>query len=71
MLRARAAGGGTSIRKGLAKREVESLAKTMALKFKVLRLVIGDAKSETNFDPQDPRKRGVFWNDGTGPLSLC
>ena len=48
------------MRKGLDKREVESLAKTMEVKFTVSGPAIGGAKSGINFDPQDPRKRGVL-----------
>lgn len=59
-LRGGAAGGGTRMRKGLDKREVESLAKTMEIKFTVSGPPIGGAKSGINFDPADPRKRGVL-----------
>ena len=59
-LRGGAAGGGTRMRQGLDKREVESLAKTMEVKFTVSGPAIGGAKSGINFDPQDPRKRGVL-----------
>ncbi len=55
-----AAGGGTRMRKGLDRREVESLAKTMEVKFTVAGPPIGGAKSGINFDPADPRKRGVL-----------
>ena len=58
-LRGGAAGGGTRMRKGLDKREVESLAKTMEVKFTVAGPPIGGAKSGINFDPQDPRKGEV------------
>ncbi|MFN5704902.1 MAG: Glu/Leu/Phe/Val dehydrogenase dimerization domain-containing protein, partial [bacterium] len=44
-LRGGAAGGGTRMRKGLDKREVESLAKTMEVKFTVSGPAIGGAKS--------------------------
>jgi glutamate dehydrogenase/leucine dehydrogenase len=44
-LRNGAAGGGTRMRKGLNKREVESLAKTMEVKFTVAGPPIGGAKS--------------------------
>ena len=44
-LRGGAAGGGTRMRKGLDKREVESLAKTMEVKFTVAGPPIGGAKS--------------------------
>ena len=59
-LRGGAASGGTRMRKELNKREVESLAKTIEVKFTVPGPAIGGAKSGINFDPQDPRKRGVF-----------
>ena len=55
-----AAGGGTRMRVGLDKREVESLAKTMEVKFTVAGPPIGGAKSGINFDPKDPRKEGVL-----------
>lgn len=56
-LRGGAAGGGTRMRVGLDKREVESLAKTMEVKFTVAGPAIGGAKSGINFDPKDPRKK--------------
>ncbi|CAN5472037.1 Glu/Leu/Phe/Val dehydrogenase dimerization domain-containing protein [soil metagenome] len=59
-LRGGAAGGGTRMRKGLDRREVESLAKTMEVKFTVAGPPIGGAKSGINFDPTDPRKEGVL-----------
>ena len=69
-LRGGAAGGGTRMRKGLDKREVESLAKTMEVKFSVSGPPIGGAKSGIDFDPQDPRKRGVLerWFKVVTPL---
>ena len=69
-LRGGAAGGGTRMRKGLDKREVESLAKTMEVKFTVSGPTIGGAKSGINFDPADPRKRGVLerWYKAVFPL---
>lgn len=69
-LRGGAAGGGTRMRKGLDKREVESLAKTMEVKFTVSGPSIGGAKSGINFDPQDPRKAGVLkrWYKTVMPL---
>lgn len=69
-LRGGAAGGGTRMRKGLDKREVESLAKTMEVKFSVSGPPIGGAKSGIDFDPQDPRKRGVLerWYKVVSPL---
>lgn len=69
-LRGGAAGGGTRMRKGLNKREVESLAKTMEVKFTVSGPPIGGAKSGINFDPEDPRKEGVLrrWFHAVSPL---
>jgi glutamate dehydrogenase/leucine dehydrogenase len=69
-LRNGAAGGGTRMRKGLDKREVESLAKTMEVKFTVSGPPIGGAKSGINFDPSDPRKAGVLkrWYKAVTPL---
>lgn len=69
-LRGGAAGGGTRMRKGLDKREVESLAKTMEIKFTVSGPAIGGAKSGINFDPNDPRKQGVLkrWFKAVMPL---
>jgi glutamate dehydrogenase/leucine dehydrogenase len=69
-LRGGAAGGGTRMRKGLDKREVESLAKTMEVKFTVSGPAIGGAKSGINFDPNDPRKAGVLerWYKAVMPL---
>jgi glutamate dehydrogenase/leucine dehydrogenase len=69
-LRGGAAGGGTRMRVGLDKREVESLAKTMEVKFTVAGPAIGGAKSGINFDPKDPRKEGVLkrWYAAVTPL---
>ena len=69
-LRNGAAGGGTRMRKGLDKREVESLAKTMEVKFTVAGPPIGGAKSGINFDPADPRKEGVLkrWYAAVAPM---
>ncbi len=69
-LRGGAAGGGTRMRQGLDKREVESLAKTMEVKFTVSGPPIGGAKSGINFDPNDPRKSGVLsrWYAAVMPL---
>ena len=69
-LRGGAAGGGTRMRLGLDKREVESLAKTMEVKFTVAGPAIGGAKSGINFDPKDPRKEGVLkrWYKAVYPL---
>lgn len=69
-LRGGAAGGGTRMRKGLDMNEVLSLAKTMEVKFTVSGPAIGGAKSGINFDPDDPRKKGVLkrWYKAVSPL---
>ncbi|GAK93604.1 Glu/Leu/Phe/Val dehydrogenase family protein [Nonlabens ulvanivorans] len=69
-LRGGAAGGGTRMRVGLDKNEVLSLAKTMEIKFTVSGPAIGGAKSGINFDPRDPRKKGVLerWYKVVSPL---
>lgn len=69
-LRGGAAGGGTRMRKGLDKREVESLAKTMEVKFSVCGPPIGGAKSGIDFDPADPRKNEVLdrWYKAVMPI---
>ncbi|MCF1421151.1 Glu/Leu/Phe/Val dehydrogenase dimerization domain-containing protein [Mangrovimonas futianensis] len=69
-LRGGAAGGGTRMRKGLDMNEVLSLAKTMEVKFTVSGPPIGGAKSGINFDPNDPRKKGVLerWYQAVSPL---
>ncbi len=69
-LRGGAAGGGTRMRKGLDANEVLSLAKTMEVKFTVSGPAIGGAKSGINFDPNDPRKKGVLerWYKAVAPL---
>lgn len=69
-LRGGAAGGGTRMRIGLDKREVESLAKTMEIKFTVSGPAIGGAKSGINFNPRDPRKEGVLrrWYAAVTPI---
>ncbi|MGB5927972.1 MAG: Glu/Leu/Phe/Val dehydrogenase dimerization domain-containing protein, partial [Cyclobacteriaceae bacterium] len=69
-LRGGGAGGGTRMRVGLDRREVESLAKTMEIKFTVSGPAIGGAKSGINFDPHDPRKKGVLerWYKAVIPL---
>lgn len=69
-LRGGAAGGGTRMRIGLDKREVESLAKTMEVKFTVSGPAIGGAKSGINFNPADPRKKEVLdrWYKAVIPL---
>ena len=69
-LRGGAAGGGTRMRVGLNENEVLSLAKTMEVKFTVSGPAIGGAKSGINFDPSDPRKKGVLerWYKAVSPL---
>jgi glutamate dehydrogenase/leucine dehydrogenase len=69
-LRGGAAGGGTRMRLGLDRHEVESLAKTMEVKFTVSGPPIGGAKSGINFDPADPRKGAVLhrWYAAVMPL---
>src|SRR5690606_37976547 len=69
-LRGGAAGGGTRMRLGLDKREVESLAKTMEVKFTVSGPPIGGAKSGINVHPNGPRKAGVLhrWYAAVMPL---
>ena len=69
-LRGGAAGGGTRMRKDLDMNEVLSLAKTMEVKFTISGPKIGGAKSGINFDPNDPRKRGVLerWYRAVTPL---
>lgn len=69
-LRGGAAGGGTRMRAGLDRNEVESLAKTMEVKFTVSGPAIGGAKSGINFDPKDPRKNEVLarWFKAVTPL---
>ena len=69
-LRGGAAGGGTRMREGLDRREVESLAKIMEIKFTVSGPPIGGAKSGINFNPNDPRKNGVLnrWYKAVMPI---
>ncbi len=69
-LRGGAAGGGTRMRKGLDRSEVESLAKVMEIKFSVSGPPIGGAKSGINFDPNDPRRDEVLrrWYEVVSPL---
>ena len=69
-LRGGAAGGGTRMREGLDMNEVLSLAKTMEVKFTVSGPAIGGAKSGINFNPEDPRKKGVLerWFMAVSPL---
>ncbi|WP_370291177.1 Glu/Leu/Phe/Val dehydrogenase dimerization domain-containing protein [Nocardioides sp.] len=69
-LRGGAAGGGTRMRVGLDRSEVEALAKTMEVKFTVSGPAIGGAKSGIDFDPSDPRRAGVLerWFKAVTPL---
>ncbi len=69
-MRGGAAGGGTRMHPSLDRREVESLAKTMEVKFSVSGPQIGGAKSGIAFDPNDPRKAGVLrrWFSAVTPL---
>ncbi len=69
-LRGGAAGGGTRMRKGLNRQEVEALAKIMEIKFSISGPNIGGAKSGINFDPHDPRKEEVLqrWFRAVMPL---
>jgi len=69
-LRGGAAAGGTRIRKDLSKEEVLALAKTMEVKFTVAGPSIGGGKSGINFDPRDPRKKGVLkrWFKAVRPI---
>lgn len=69
-LRGGAAGGGTRMREGLDMNEVHSLAKTMEVKFTISGPPIGGAKSGINFNPNDPRKRGVLerWYHAVAPM---
>ncbi len=69
-LRGGAAGGGTRMREGLDMNEVLSLAKTMEVKFTISGPPIGGAKSGINFNPHDPRKKGVLerWYQAVSPL---
>lgn len=65
-----AAGGGTRMRAGLHPREVTYLSKAMELKFALSGPPIGGAKSGIDFDPSDPRRRGVLerWFQAIAPL---
>lgn len=69
-LRGGAAGGGTRMRLGLDRYEVETLAKIMEVKFTVSGPAIGGAKSGINFDPKDPRKEEVLarWFKAVTPI---
>lgn len=69
-LRGGAAGGGTRMHANVNQREVESLAKTMEVKFTVSGPQIGGAKSGICFDASDPRKKEVLarWYAVVTPL---
>ena len=69
-LRGGAAGGATRMRKGLDKHEVESMAKTMEVRFTISGPRIGGAFSGINFNPDDPRKAGVLqrWYSAVTPF---
>lgn len=69
-LRGGAAGGFMRMRKGLDKHEVESMAKTMEVRFTISGPPIGGAYSGINFNPNDPRKAGVLerWYNAVTPL---
>ena len=69
-LRGGAAGGGTRMRAGLDQREVESLAKTMEVKFTVSGPHMGGARAALILIHQI-RERRVFWKGGTRPLPRC
>jgi glutamate dehydrogenase/leucine dehydrogenase len=58
------------MREGLDMNEVLSLAKTMEVKFTISGPPIGGAKSGINFNPNDPRKRGVLerWYHAVAPM---
>lgn len=69
-----AAGGGTRMRSGLGREEVQFLAKVMELKFSISGPEIGGAKSGIDFDPDDPRKQEVLrrWFTAIRPyLASC
>lgn len=69
-LRGGAAAGGTRMRVGITREEVLALAKTMEVKFTVSGPPIGGGKSGINFNPKDPRKKGVLkrWYAAAKPL---
>ena len=69
-LRGGASGGGTRMRRGLDREEVEYLAKVMELKFSVSGPAIGGAKAGLDFDPSDPRKADVLrrWFEQIRPI---
>lgn len=52
--------GGTRMRAGCTREEVADLARAMALKTAVFGLPVGGAKGGIDFDPKDPRARGVL-----------
>src|SRR5688572_29155220 len=59
-LRGGAAAGATRMRKGIDKREVESMAKTMEVRLTISGPPVGGAYAGINFNPDDPRKDGVL-----------
>jgi glutamate dehydrogenase/leucine dehydrogenase len=59
-LRGGAAAGATRMRKGIDKREVESMAKTMEVRLTISGPPVGGAYAGINFNPADPRKEGVL-----------
>lgn len=63
-------GGGTRMRPGVHPREVVYLAKAMELKFAIAGPPIAGAKTGIDFDPADPRKRGVLerWYRAIAPV---
>ena len=65
-LRGGAAGGGTRMRPGLDQREVESLAKTMEVKFTVSGPYIGGARDSSN-RPRHPRHPACRFHLGAQP----
>jgi glutamate dehydrogenase (NAD(P)+) len=52
--------GGTRMRAGCTLSEVEDLARGMAAKTATFDLPVGGAKGGIDFDPKDPRARGVL-----------
>ena len=52
--------GGTRMRPGCTLAEVEDLARGMAAKTATFDLPVGGAKGGIDFDPKDPRARGVL-----------
>ncbi len=69
-LRGGAAGGGTRMRQGLDKREVESLAKTMEVKFTVSGPAIG-GQNRASTSTRMTRASAACWSAGTRPLFRC